>query len=66
VRKENIQLLAQHSGASEFHSSLRKKVASKMQFRHPDFGEESYEHYSVLEEDVKSLREALEQVSNNV
>jgi len=62
VRKENIQQLAQQTGAIEFHSSLRKKVGSKMQYRHPAFGEESYEHYSVLEEDVKSLREALEQV----
>jgi len=65
VRKENIQHLAQQTGANEFHSSLRKKVGSKMQYRHPAFGEESYEHSSVLEEDVKSLREALEQMAVN-
>ena len=65
VRKENIQHLAQQTGANEFHSSLRKKVGSKMQYRHPAFGEESYEHTSVLEEDVKSLREALEQMAVN-
>jgi len=64
VRKENIQQLAEQTGANEFHSSLRRKVGSKMEFRHPAFGEESYEHYSVLEEDVKSLREALRQVNN--
>jgi copper homeostasis protein len=61
VRKENIQQLIQQTGATEFHSSLRKKVGSKMEFRHPAFGEESYEYYSVMEEDVKLLRAALEQ-----
>ena len=62
VRKENIQQLVQQSGATEFHSSLRRKIGSKMEFRHAAFGEESYEHFSVLEEDVKSLCQALEHV----
>jgi len=60
VRKENIQQLLQHTGATEFHSSLRKKIGSEMQFRHPAFGDESYEYYSVVEEDVRNLRKALE------
>ena len=59
VRKENIQQLIQQTGATEYHSSLRKKVGSKMDYRHPAFGEESYDHYSVVEEDVKDLYNAL-------
>ncbi len=60
VRKDNISLLAKKTGAKEFHSSLRTKVKSKMEFRHPNFGEaESYEHFSVLESDVRELKEAL-------
>ena len=69
VRKENIQQLLQQTGATEFHSSLRRKVGSSMQFRHPAFGEESYEYNSVVEEDVMSLRRALSAVegaSNNI
>ncbi len=63
VRKENIAMLAEHTGARELHSSLRKKVKSKMQFRHPAFGEDSYEHFSVVEEDVKALSDALKDIN---
>jgi copper homeostasis protein len=62
VRKENIAQLAEQTGTTELHSSLRKKVDSKMQYRHPAFGAESYEYYSVVEEDVRELRNALEKV----
>jgi copper homeostasis protein len=63
VRKENIGEIASRTGARELHSSLRTKVKSKMQFRHAAFGEESYEYYSVLEQDVRGLREALSSVA---
>ncbi|HYF30754.1 MAG TPA: copper homeostasis protein CutC [Chitinophagaceae bacterium] len=61
VRKDNIQSLAQKTGAVEFHSSLRTKVESRMQYRHPAFANsaESYSHYSVLAEEVRKLKEAL-------
>ncbi|MGB8193959.1 MAG: copper homeostasis protein CutC [Chitinophagaceae bacterium] len=61
VRKENIRELAQQTGAWEFHSSLRTKVESKMQYRHPAFANssESYSNYSVLEEAVRALKEEL-------
>ena len=65
VRKENIAMLAQETGATELHSSLRKKVTSKMQFRHPAFGDESYEHFSVVEEDVHALCDAVKGISLN-
>lgn len=61
VRKENISELAQKTGAVEFHSSLRTKVESRMQYRHPSFASsaESYSHYSVLSEEVKAFKTAL-------
>ena len=37
VRKENIKLLAEKTGCKEFHSSLRSKEKSKMNFIHPAF-----------------------------
>lgn len=67
VRKENIADLAQKTGATEFHSSLRTKVESRMQYRHPSFANstESYSHYSVLAEEVKAFKEALIRTSAN-
>ena len=63
VRKENIAELAQKTGAVEFHSSLRTKVESRMQYRHPSFANstESYSHYSVLADEVKAFKNALAQ-----
>jgi copper homeostasis protein len=62
VRKENISELAEKTGATEFHSSLRVKVESGMQYRHPSFANsaESYSHFSVLEEEVRALRHHLQ------
>ena len=62
VRKENIKQLADKSGAVEFHSSLRSKQKSKMEFIHPAFAgsEESYTNPAIDVEEVKALRKALE------
>jgi copper homeostasis protein len=64
VRRDNIRELAEKTGATEFHSSLRTKVESRMQYRHPAFAAnaESYSHFSVIGEEVKLLREGLEKV----
>lgn len=61
VRKENIKMLADRTGALEFHSSLRGKQRTKMQYLHPAFlnSEESYSHPSIDPEEVKALRKAL-------
>jgi len=61
VRKENIKDLANKTGATEFHSSLRQKQKSKMEFIHPAFAEsaESYINPSIETEEVKALRNAL-------
>lgn len=62
VRKENIKELAEKTGAVEFHSSLRGKRKSKMEFIHPAFAasEESYANPSIDPEEVRALRKALE------
>jgi copper homeostasis protein len=67
VRKENIRELAEATGAQEFHSSLRTKVDSRMQFRHPAFSasSESYSHFSVLAEEVRALRASLPGVNQS-
>ena len=61
VRKENIKMLAEKTGCAEFHSSLRSKTKSPMQFVHPGFvnSEESYMNNSIDAEEVKGLREKL-------
>jgi copper homeostasis protein len=61
VRKENIKELAEKTGAVEFHSSLRSKQKSKMEFIHPAFArsEESYTNPAIDVNEVKALREAL-------
>lgn len=61
VRVDNIRELAAQTGAIEFHSSLRGKAPSKMDFRHPAFaaGEESYSNPAIDPAEVKALRKAL-------
>lgn len=61
VRKENIKELAEKTGATEFHSSLRGKQKSKMEFLHPAFAgsEESYSNPFIDLQEVKALRNAL-------
>jgi copper homeostasis protein len=61
VRKENIQELAGKTGAIEFHSSLRGKASSEMDFIHPEFAGsmESYSNPSLSPVDVIDLRTAL-------
>lgn len=62
VRKENIKMLADKTGCTEFHSSLRRKEKSRMQFIHPAFegSEESYMNNYINPNDVKELRAAVE------
>src|SRR6185503_4304953 len=64
VRKENIKMLAEKTGCIEFHSSLRGKIKSPMQFVHPAFknSEESYMNNFIDPVQVKELREALASV----
>ena len=62
VRAENIKMLANKTGCTEFHSSLRGKLASAMQFIHPGFAgsAESYSNNAISPDDVRALRKSLE------
>jgi copper homeostasis protein len=62
VRKDNIKLLAQKTGCTEFHSSLRGKIKSNMQFFHPAFESmaDSYENNFIHPHDVRELAMALQ------
>ncbi len=61
VRKDNIKMLADKTGAVEFHTSLRSYAKSKMDFIHPAFAasEDSYAHPAVDAGDIEELLEAL-------
>jgi len=61
VRKENIAMIYEKTGATEFHSSLRERRRSKMDFIHPSFekSEESYSNPSIDPEEVKALKNSL-------
>ena len=62
IRKENIKMLARETGCIEFHSSLKGKDRSRMEFLHPSFAgsEESYTNNSIDPAEVRALRKALE------
>jgi copper homeostasis protein len=61
VRKENIKLLAEKTGCTEFHTSLRSKTKSMMEFIHPAFAEseKSYMNSAVDVSEVKALKNTL-------
>ena len=61
VRKENIKLLAEKTGCKEFHSSLRSKAKSKMNFIHPAFenSPESSMNNSIDPLEVSDLKKIL-------
>jgi copper homeostasis protein len=61
VRIENIRMLAEKTGCTEFHSSLRGRVKSKMEFIHPAFetAEESYFNNAIDSNEVRILKAAL-------
>lgn len=62
VRTDNIRMLAEKTGCVEFHSSLRGKQRSKMDFIHPGFQEsaESYMNNAIDVEEVRALRNSLQ------
>ncbi|MDX1956430.1 MAG: copper homeostasis protein CutC [Chitinophagaceae bacterium] len=61
VRADNIKMLAEKTGCKEFHSSLRGKINSAMDFVHPAFAgsAESYINNAIEVEEVRKLREGL-------
>lgn len=63
VRRENIKMIAEKTGCTEFHASLRSKTRSPMQFVHPAFegSEESYMNNAVNAALVNELKQLLMQ-----
>lgn len=61
VRKENIKELAEKTGAREFHSSLRGRQQSRMEFIHPAFADsaETYSNPFIDAAGVEALRKTL-------
>jgi copper homeostasis protein len=61
VRKENIKTLAEKTGCAEFHSSLRDKAKSNMDFIHPAFKDsmESYKNNFIDPAEVNALKKIL-------
>ena len=61
VRKENIKMLLEKTGCTEFHSSLRGKTESKMNFVHPSFkgSAESYMNNYIDAAEVNALKQML-------
>jgi copper homeostasis protein len=61
VRKDNIKLLAEKTGCTEFHSSLRGREKSRMEFLHPAFKDsaESYSNNAIDPADVREMKDAL-------
>jgi copper homeostasis protein len=62
VRAENIKNIASETGCTEFHSSLRSKQKSGMDFIHPSFADddESYMNNYISSDEVLHLRNALQ------
>jgi copper homeostasis protein len=67
VRKENVRWLAEQTGCTEFHSSLRSRIASNMEYVQPAFSgdNDSYINNAIDADEVKAFRRALIGVSGN-
>jgi copper homeostasis protein len=68
VRKDNIGRIAQKTNASEFHASLRTKSKSPVTYQNPglslgEAGIDEFARYAVMADDVRALREAMEERS---
>ncbi|TCJ19159.1 copper homeostasis protein CutC [Flaviaesturariibacter flavus] len=61
VRADNVKELQKATGAEEFHSSLRSRRESPMQFRHPSFGAGDFQLDAIDPDAVRALRAALEE-----
>jgi copper homeostasis protein len=61
VRLENIKLLAEKTGCKEFHSSLRSRTKTKMEFIHPAFenSAETYMNNFIDAFEVNALKKSL-------
>ena len=61
VRADNIVALAKETGATEFHTSLRAKQSSHMQYRHPSFADADFQNPAIHPADVESVKKLLDE-----
>lgn len=61
VNPDNVRWLADETGCTEFHASLRRKTKSPMEFVHPSFADDpdSYMNNEILPEMVQKMVQAL-------
>lgn len=59
VRADNIEIIAQKTGAKEFHSSARMKIPSGMNYTNPQM-KESLESYAVDQNEIQMMLEKLQ------
>ena len=67
ITGDSIAAIAEHTGATEFHSSARTEFSSPAQFRKKgmamgDIRNREYKRFVVREESVRALADALEQL----
>jgi copper homeostasis protein len=67
VRPENVEQIAQVTGAREFHAALRRAVPSPVTYRNVglsmgDAGSDEYTRHVVVAQDVRALRTAIDHV----
>lgn len=62
VRPDNVRMLAERTGCTQLHASLRTQSLSEMTFIHPAFANsaDSYMNNSISPEEVRALRAALQ------
>ena len=65
VRADNIVALAKETGATEFHTSLRAKQPSHMQYRHPSFADADFQNPAIHPADVEAVKKLLQEYSAN-
>jgi copper homeostasis protein len=71
IRQENIEKIASLTGAKEFHCSLRTQMDSPVSFRNVEVqlgtvANDEFARFTVLEEDVRRLRTALDRIERGV
>jgi len=61
IKPDNIRMIAEATGAVEFHGALRNSIVSDMGFVHPVFSAHDYTIPWINEMELKSMRKTLEE-----
>jgi copper homeostasis protein len=60
INADNIKMIAEKTGAVEFHGALRNTIKSKMEFSHPSFSDNTNPWIDA--DEVQAMRKALNEV----